>query len=118
MGAMGVKSEDEVEMNAPQKNNLVVSDALPHRRAAMLFRGPMALARDARLGNQRTFSPLPDGFSANDVRTITPISPPDGIWKAYELELVSGERLRVCDFASAGNTWDTDSQFAGWQMIE
>jgi DUF1680 family protein len=116
--AMGFKSEDEVEMNAPQKNNLKISDALPHRKAAMLFRGPLALARDIRLDNQRTFSPLPAGFSANHVGTITPISPPDGIWKAYELELVNGERLRVCDFASAGNTWDTDSQFAGWQMIE
>jgi hypothetical protein len=85
----------------------------------MFFRGPIALAQDVRLGEFEMHKPLTGEFDADQCR-LTAIEPPEGIWKAYELDLgsASGEKLKLCDFASAGNTWDERSLFSAWKLLD
>lgn len=100
-----------------QRSNLRVEDALPHQSAVMFFRGPIALARDIRLGDRGIFTPL-TGDDVRGAKSIRPSQPPEGVWKAYDVDLGSGQTIRLCDFASAGNTWDQHSLFTAWQLVE
>lgn len=92
------------------------ADALPHERAAMFFKGPMALSRDARLGDGDIFERLGE-FDPENVGELRRISAPEGIGRSYELTFKGGKRIRLCDFASAGNTWSMESKFNTWQLI-
>lgn len=99
-----------------QRSALTVEDALPHQRAGMFFRGPVALAQDARLADSTVLTPI--GVTDLDsVGMMAPLPPPGGLWKVFGVELGQRAMLRLCDFASAGNTWDERSRFAAWQLI-
>lgn len=113
-GTMGVVEQDPVTKKNRQRRTVAPEDALPHRRAYVLLKGPIVLARDARLGDvdplahfPRLSAPLPSGFGIE-------IPSPDGIRRAYRLRLSETNSITVCDFASAGNTWDARSRFAAW----
>jgi DUF1680 family protein len=101
-----------------QISNVSASDALPHQEAIMFFRGPIALARDIRLGEAGIFTPLTEDDLGCAQQSIRPSQPPEGVWKAYDVDLGSGKTIRLCDFASAGNTWDQQSLFTAWQLVE
>jgi len=96
---------------------LTTKDALAHKEAVMFFKGPIALARDIRLGDSDVFSELPAGLDMDDI-VSEEIDPPQGIWKAYSIKLPTGKDLAVCDFSSAGNTWSRDSLFSTWSFVE
>ena len=112
--AMGMILEEGASQNIQQKSSLHPSDALRHGPAAMLFRGPLALARDMRLGGDDVFKPLPASFLDSGQLAASQAAAPEGIWKAYEVSMDTGPVIRCCDFASAGNTWDRGSRFNSW----
>jgi DUF1680 family protein len=114
--AMGFIGEDDRKV--AYSRGLSKEQALPHRRAAMFFTGPLALAQDVRLGAFEMLKPLPDDIHIERC-TLTAVNPPVGIWRAYELDTgsTSGEKLKLCDFASAGNTWDERSLFSAWKLL-
>jgi len=116
--ALGVIRLDPKTNKVVQDKTVTAADALPQHRACMFFKGPVALARDVRLGNvdfKAVLKQVPATLPASALRTI---AAPAGIWKAYRLQLPDGTQLDLCDFSSAGNTWDTRSRFAAWHLCE
>lgn len=93
---------------------LSVEHCLKQAPAAMVFRGPAALARDVRLGDRDVFGALPQAFASTDSIRLEPQTAPGGVRRAYVLRWTGGEPIRLCDFASAGNTWDDRSTFNTW----
>jgi DUF1680 family protein len=82
-------------------------------RYVAITRGPLVLARDQRL--QAGDVDLPVKLKAGDTVALTPVarrSP--GIRQVFA---VAGAELRVCDFASAGNTWEKDSRYRVWLPV-
>jgi DUF1680 family protein len=71
-----------------------------------IVRGPLVLARDARLG-QSIDDPIPQ--MADGQMELRPAAAPDGMLAAF-----TAKDLRLCDYASAGNSWDQNSRFRVW----
>ena len=71
------------------------------------------MARDIRLGGSDILSPLPAGCDPATAALRSVPEPPDGIERAWQLE-GRGFAIPVCDYPSAGNTWDASSRFAVW----
>ena len=87
-----------------------------------IVRGPIVFARDSRFG---------DGF-IDEVMTIpskdgtvelTPVDAPKDMWMAYTVPMVHGtysdvsidtKPVHICDFASAGNTWEENIRYRVW----
>ena len=69
-----------------------------------IIRGPLVLARDLRLGQPNIDDP------ATLDAPLKPIPPPQGIAAAF----TTPSGIRLCDYASAGNTWDTTSRYRVW----
>ncbi len=92
-----------------------------HPEYAAIVRGPLILARDVRLGRASDLNlpiaPKMDSDGCVDVRLVE--SPPgNGIWQAFELRMgKDAAPLRLCDFASAGNTWDEASAYRIWMPL-
>lgn len=105
-----------------QITGLTKNDLLPHRKACAVLIGNMVLARDARLEEdarqEAVFEPLPKDFTEDMISAVKPIEAPEGIRHAFEMLLKNGMRYRLCDFASAGNTWDAGSRFNTWFLLE
>jgi len=76
-----------------------------------ILRGPVVLARDARLRDADVDAPV--AFAGYSPRLI-PVSPPAGVAQAYELTTADGQTTKLCDFASAGNTWSAESRYRVW----
>jgi hypothetical protein len=73
-------------------------------------RGPLVLARDARLGQ-----PIGDPVAALGDAGFTPLStldPPPGIAAVF-----TAGPIRLCDYASAGNSWDAASRYRVWMPL-
>ena len=101
----------DVNPEAPP-HTLTVLDARPHGPAVALFRGPVLLCRDTRLGG--------DPLAAADLdleRHPEVLAAPEDLWMAFELPTAAGP-VRLCDFASAGNTWDDQSRFSTWFAVD
>ena len=77
------------------------------RRYAAITRGPIALAQDARLNDGGT---LPSG--ADDQIELRDIAAPAGV----EMAFAAGDAT-LCDYASAGNTWDNRSRYRTWMPV-
>ena len=84
------------------------------------MRGPVVLARDARLGG-----PDVDAVATPkaDAERRVPLAPaadrPDGVWMAFRAPFDAGlhdraGELTLVDYASAGNTWDERSRYRVW----
>ena len=92
-----------------------------HPEFAAIVRGPLVLARDSRLEHGSDLN-APVALESNgdgciDVGLVeSPTS--KGIWQIFDL--LMGKRvapLRLCDFASAGNTWDATSAYRIWMPL-
>ena len=79
------------------------------RQYAAVARGPLVLARDARFG-QPIAGPAPR-FDAG-FTPLAPLAPPPGIACAF-----TAGPVRLCDYASAGNTWNSDSHYRIWMPL-
>jgi DUF1680 family protein len=116
------KEGDRITLNLDMKGRIVRSGNQPENIA--IIRGPVVLARDARLPG-----PPVSTF-------ITPVPDPDGnlvldpvkgdhpeIWmqfkasfkqESYKEEANKPVSMTLCDYSSAGNTWDERSLFRVW----
>ena len=87
-----------------------------------IVRGPVVLARDSRMG---------DGFvdetsvvqSKDGYVELTTIASPDFAWLSFTAPMVMGtdlegnnapSQIKLCDFGSAGNTWDKQVRYRVW----
>lgn len=87
--------------------------------AVAVMRGPIVLAWDQRLG-----VPGAEGLvlrqEAGGRIALRPVKPPAGedIWMAFTAPCTDAGgkavELPLCDYASAGNTWDARSRFRTW----
>ncbi|HZU24026.1 MAG TPA: beta-L-arabinofuranosidase domain-containing protein [Bryobacteraceae bacterium] len=75
---------------------------------AAIVRGPIAVARDVRLGGDIDSRVAMKPDAANRLQ-LTPVRPPDGIAMSFS----TGGAV-FCDYASAGNTWDARSRYRTW----
>jgi len=114
MGENG--SNEYINCRYEHVNSLSPDDALPHKQAVVFFYGPIALARDVRITDGDIFIPVQ--FSEKNNPVLNPIKAPQGIWKAFELNLGQGQTIKFCDFSSAGNTWDDNSKFNTWCVLK
>jgi hypothetical protein len=81
-----------------------------NRQFAAVVRGPVALARDLRLAPGSVDEPVtlqPDQHGNLPLQAVTP---PPGIESAFQ----TSAGVALCDYASAGNTWDQRSRFRTW----
>jgi hypothetical protein len=92
-----------------------------HPEFAAIVRGPLVLARDARLGHGSDLN-APVALKSNgdgcvDIKLVeSPTS--KGIWQIFDLPVgKEAAPLRLCDFASAGNTWDATSAYRIWMPL-
>ncbi len=110
--SLGLARWDPEARKAVQVKSVQATDALPHTRAVFWFKGPVALARDARLGEWDPHRRWAFGAGEPPTPRAEPRSAPADIWKAWRLVWPDGATADVCDFASAGNTWDARSFFS------
>ena len=79
-----------------------------------LRRGPVVLARDARLGEDVDAKVMPaldeSGFAAGLPRDTTPFP----CMVAVNVPLKNGGCMKMVDYASAGKTWNEDSRMCAW----
>lgn len=120
-------NNDAVILELDMRGRLVRSGKLPENIA--IVRGPVVLARDARLPGpsmEAMVTPLPDknGYLNLDTAGEMP-----GIWmlfkasfkpESYREEGSQPVTITLCDYASAGNTIDEHSRFRTWlpQLID
>ncbi len=111
------KKGDKVTLRLDLRTRLVVLN-----QAQAIVRGPLVLARDSRFH---------DGFvdetseivAQNGYVELTPVEAPDFAWLAFTAPMVLGtdlenhrtpQQVHLCDFASAGNTWDRSQRYRVW----
>ncbi len=113
--------DDLVQMRLDVRGRLVRSPGARHVHLAVL-RGPVVLARDARLGQESIGAPVPhvpEGEDALKLERMTE-GAPEGAWMAFRATLDGGPaaeeqaRLSLMDYSSAGNTWSDASRFRVW----
>jgi uncharacterized protein len=116
------KSDDLINLTLDMRGRIVRMGEYPENLA--LIRGPIVLARDARLGSphvDETIKPMinKDGFVNLEPAGINQ----DGIWMKYKTHfMVESHKegankpveITLCDYASAGNTLDERSWFRVW----
>ena len=87
-----------------------------------IVRGPVVLARDSRMGDgyvdETSVVQSKDGYVE-----LTPIASPDFAWISFTAPMVMGtdlegnsapSQIKLCDFGSAGNTWDKQVRYRVW----
>ena len=79
-----------------------------------LRRGPVVLARDARLG-QAVDAPVSPALNADGSARVFPCgSAPFPSVVALNVRLADGGLMPMVDYASAGKTWQDDSKMCAW----
>ena len=80
---------------------------------AAIRKGPLVLARDARLGEVGT--PVDLALDENGDAILVPVPAPDfPVQLACEAKLKDGSSVTLIDYASAGKTWDETSRMECW----
>jgi hypothetical protein len=82
------------------------------RAYTAVARGPLVLARDVRLGQDMIDDPVAGFGNDGSFVPLTPVAPPPGIASAF-----TAGQVRLCDYASAGNTWSPDSRYRVWMPL-
>jgi hypothetical protein len=104
-----------IDENGEQTPNVSEVDLLPACPSVALCAGPVVLARDVRLGDEDISDPIPPDLGFGGRGELSPVAPPPDVAAAYEVRLSGGAKVHLCDFASAGNTWNRDSSdFRVW----
>jgi hypothetical protein len=78
-------------------------------------RGPLVLARDARLGDGDVCDPVNIKYDADGVVEVTPSAAAgfDTVVE-FDIPLVHGGSFKAIDYSSAGKTWREDSKYGCW----
>jgi len=113
------RAGDEVALALDMRARLVTAPGDPTHVA--VTRGPIVLARDQRLESGDVEAPVAlradrHGFLTGLVKAETKSK---DVWLAFQVPL-SGKTgfLPLCDFASAGKTWDRTSQYRVWMPLK
>ena len=77
-----------------------------------LSRGPLVLALEQKLSGRTSLRSAPKSCG-NVKNTSVP-----GYRFSSELKLENGEKVTVCDYASAGKTWDGETALAAWFVTD
>lgn len=116
------KTGDQISLTLDMRGRVVRLGDTPQYLA--IVRGPIVLTRDARLGGpsvDETISPVVGQDGYVDLKPIAAAQ--RGLWMEFEapFRLESHKEgdnkpvpLRLCDYASAGNTLDEQSRFRVW----
>lgn len=101
-------------------------DMLPHlhRQQHMLAvtRGPIVMARDSRF-SEGFVDEVISLVESDERVSLSPIDAPENVWIAFKLSVRTGtyqdslednKEIILCDFASAGNTWDERNRYKVW----
>ncbi|MHB1922970.1 MAG: glycoside hydrolase family 127 protein [Chitinophagaceae bacterium] len=116
------KPDDIVTLELDMRGRVERVGKFPENIA--IQRGPIVLARDARLGGpylDAKITPVTD--KEGYVKLIPEGLNQNGIWMQYKVPFMlesykeSGDQpvnILLCDYASAGNTWDKRSWFRVW----
>ena len=107
------RAGDEVTVRFDMNPRVVAAPG--DERYAAVMRGPVVLARDARLGGGVDSAAAVKTSAAGrvaleEVKTGVPAH----VWQVWRAPLAGGGSLLLCDFASAGNTWSPESQYRVW----
>ena len=106
------KPGDRVELRLDLRARAV---SLPNsgQSYVALIRGPVVLARDNRLeGSDIDAAVAPVTHDENRI-DVEPVETAD-TWMSFRAPLEAGGYFTLCDYASAGNTWDIRSRFRVW----
>jgi len=78
-------------------------------------RGPLVLARDARLGDGDVCDPVDILYDRDGIVDVKPSDTTDfDTMVEFEVPTVHGGSFKVIDYASAGKTWREDSKYGCW----
>ncbi|MGA3027622.1 MAG: beta-L-arabinofuranosidase domain-containing protein [Bryobacteraceae bacterium] len=100
---------DSVRLRLDVRGRILRTSAGDKRYVAII-RGPVALARDLRLTPGGLDEPVSLDLDGRGRISLRETVPPAGISTAF----VAAGGLALCDYASAGNTWDRRSRFRTW----
>ncbi len=84
------------------------------RPYAALARGPVVLARDLRLGQEAIGEPVAGFGDDGSFAQLEAVAPPPGIAMAFS---AGAGQVRLCDYASAGNSWAPGSRYKVWMPL-
>ena len=117
------KTGDRIRIKTNLKVRLLKdTDILPEAkdredRYGVLLRGPLVLARDARIDEDidkvLTFNTDKDGFIIDNLKETKVLF---NTLLAYEIELKEGN-IKFIDYSSAGKVWDENLPMAAWFKI-
>ena len=81
---------------------------------AAVLRGPVVLARDARLG-EPVDQPVDIAADGEGHVAVMPTDTADfDRWMEFRVPLAAGGAIHMIDYASAGKTWEQDSMMCAW----
>ncbi|MBN1346026.1 MAG: glycoside hydrolase family 127 protein [Phycisphaerae bacterium] len=113
------KPGDEIELELDMRGRIVRFPDSAQRYVAV-ERGPIVLARDIRLGDGAIHDPVSLAIASDGFIDLKRASPPDGFWMVFDVPLTpkpggAAKRIRMCDYSSAGSTWNPKtSDFRVW----
>ena len=126
----GVVSGDYLSLNRRWQtgDSVAIGFDMPTRAVSLhgmtaLTRGPILLARDTRFGDGYVDECVTIATTADGTVSVTPVEAPEGMWMAFTTKMVCGtyadgtldrRTVHLCDFASAGNTWDEKTRYRVW----
>jgi len=99
---------------------LPTPSGLPAQPFGAVVRGPVVLTRDLRFGDAGSIhEPVGLLVDGEGRLPLEPLEPPEGIAMAFAAPArtrhAEADRICLCDYASAGNTWDVrTSDFRAW----
>lgn len=92
--------------------------------ATAIVRGPVVLARDSRLGAGDVDEVVLPKQQAGGIVPLTPVEPRDErVWMHFRVPFTGGPhdgkgQLDLCDYASAGNSWERNGRLRVWMPRE
>ena len=113
------KKGDQITLSLDLRAKMIL---LNNRMA--IVRGPVVLARDSRFNDGFVDETLAIEHDKDNYVPLNPmVSKPDNIWMAFTVNaltsIYSGDKasfrkINLCDFGSAGNTWDEKQRYRVW----
>lgn len=121
------KQGDTIALTLDMRGRLTRSGA--NNEYFAISRGPLVLARDMRLSNRDTGEPLQPIAGKDGFIYLQPAPPDAGYWFTATASFIAeshGEggpkpvQIALCDYASAGNTFNGSSRFRVWipQLVD
>jgi DUF1680 family protein len=113
------RAGDRIDLTLDMSGRVVRFPVAGERYVA-IERGPIVLARDIRLGNTPIHEPVCLAVGPDGSIELKKAAPQKGFWMVFEVPMaasadVGAETIPMCDFSSAGSTWDkSTSDFRVW----